>query len=269
LFGVDEVFMTLALHARTFSCDEGKPVVVVLHGLFASSDNLLTLCKHLATTHEVHALDLRNHGQSPQHASMRYSDMADDVLGYMDANKLACVSLVGHSMGGKTCMKVALQSPKRVSQMIVADIAPVKYAPGHSDIIAGLEVLDNEVLTSRKQADKKLADYIDTPSVRQFLLKSLRRDAAGIYRFRFNLKGIVANYNNVIDALDSAGAYPGPVLFISGQFSNYILPKYRPQTLALFPAAQIKVINGTTHWLHAEKPETFNAICTRFLLKGG
>lgn len=244
-------------------------MVVVLHGLFAASDNLLTLCKHLATTHEVHALDLRNHGQSPHHALMRYSDMADDVLGYMDANKLACVSLVGHSMGGKTCMKLALQAPQRVLQMIVADIAPVKYAPGHLEIIAGLEALDNEILTSRKQADERLTDFIDTPGVRQFLLKSLQRDAAGIYRFRFNLKGIVANYNNVIDALASEGAYYGRVLFISGQLSNYILPKYRSQTLALFPAAQIKVINGATHWLHAEKPETFNAICTRFLLNEG
>lgn len=256
----------MKLFSRTLGPEDAANHVVILHGLFAASDNLLTLGKALAEQYRVHLLDLRNHGQSPQTSALDYNVMARDVLDYMDDQNIDHAALIGHSMGGKTAMQVAIESPERIIALIVADIAPVQYSPGHEHILEGLQELAENPVSSRQAADEVLSKWIDDWGVRQFLIKNLRRadNGSSELEWRFNFEAIKANYLNIL-AAPYGGRYDKAVLFIAGARSDYILPEHKEQTQKLFPKAQLKIIPETSHWLHAEKPEVFNAMCARFL----
>lgn len=256
----------MKLFSRKLGSEDATNHVVILHGLFAASDNLLTLGKALSEEYRVHLLDLRNHGQSPQSPELNYIAMAKDVLDYMDDQSINQAALIGHSMGGKTAMQVALAFPERVAGLIVADIAPVQYTPGHEHILEGLQELAENPVSSRQAADEALSKWIEEWGVRQFLIKNLRRADNGSSEliWRFNLEAINANYLNIL-AAPYGDRYERSVLFISGARSDYILPEHKEQTQNLFPNAQLKIIPDTSHWLHAEKPEVFNAMCARFL----
>ena len=243
---------------------EGAPVVL-LHGLFGSNDNLNGVSHRLARRWQVHALDLRNHGRSPHTNTMSYPEMAEDVVAYLDEQGLDEVALLGHSMGGKTAMELALSHPERVHRLIVADIAPVAYPRHHDAILAGLRAIDPGTIQSRTQADHILADYVDELPVRQFLLKNLVREGPDHFAWRMNLDAIERCYDRLTGGQTAQAAYTGPVLFIKGGDSDYILPKHRDSVSKLFPQAQLRVIPGTGHWLHAEKTDVFNALCERFL----
>lgn len=245
--------------------NEGSPNVVILHGLFAASDNLLRLGKYLSGEYRVFMLDLRNHGSSPHSDIHNYKSMAEDVIEFLDQQNILTTSVIGHSMGGKVAMQLALLSPERVSGIIVADIAPVKYEPGHNDIIRGLDAVAEQTIRTRKEAEEMLSKHVDDWGVRQFLIKSLKkREHSDGLQWRFNLPSLKNNYENVL-AAPSGEPYSSPVLFIAGENSDYIVPEYRDSTMRLFPKAQLKVIPDTSHWLHAQKPEVFNALCKRFL----
>lgn len=256
----------MKLFSRQLGAADAAHHVIILHGLFAASDNLLTLGKALSEDYRVHLLDLRNHGQSPKSPSLNYSLMAQDVLEYLDDQEIDQAALIGHSMGGKTAMQVALNAPERIASLIVADIAPVRYSPGHEHILEGLQALEEHPVSSRQAADEVLSDWIDDGGVRQFLIKNLRRSEDGRSElvWRFNLAAIKASYLDILSA-PRGGQYDRPVLFIAGARSDYILPEHREQSLKLFPQAQLKIIPNASHWLHAEKPEVFNAMCGRFL----
>ncbi|NMT63262.1 alpha/beta fold hydrolase [Marinobacter orientalis] len=250
---------------------DGQPLIL-LHGLFGSLDNLGGISRRLQDQWQIHALDQRNHGSSPHTDIMDYPSMADDVLAYMDARELDKVALLGHSMGGKTSMQVALQAPERVDRIIVADIAPVTYRPRHDAVLEGLTSIDLATIRSRQDADEVLADYVEEPGVRQFLLKNLvrvadneRNDYPGTYRWRLNLPVIEQCYSRLAQAPDGDGPFEGPVLFVKGADSAYIQEKHRDEIRRLFPNADLRIINGTGHWLHAEKPDSFAALCRRFL----
>ncbi|MDL0432399.1 alpha/beta fold hydrolase [Marinobacter sp. TBZ242] len=250
---------------------EGPPVIL-LHGLFGSLENLGGINRRLQDQWQIHALDQRNHGSSPHTDTMDYPAMAEDVLAYMDARGLDKVSILGHSMGGKTAMQVALQAPERVERIIVADIAPVTYRPRHDAVLEGLTSLDLGSIRSRQEADTALADYVEEPGVRQFLLKNLvrvteeeRNDYPGVYRWRLNLPVIEQCYSKLAQAPEGEGPFEGPVLFIKGADSAYIQEKHRDDIRRLFPNADLRIISGTGHWLHAEKPDSFAALCRRFL----
>lgn len=250
---------------------EGPPLIL-LHGLFGSLDNLGGIARRLEDQWQIHALDARNHGQSPHTDTMDYPAMAADVLAYMDRHGLEKASLLGHSMGGKVAMQVALAAPDRVSRLIVADIAPVTYQARHDAILEGLTGIHLADVTSRKDADDLLADFVETPGVRQFLLKNLERiprdeqQAGGpTFRWRLNLSVINACYGNLAKAPEGEGPFEGPVLFLKGADSAYIQEKHREAIERLFPAAQLRIIQDTGHWLHAEKADTFAALCRRFL----
>lgn len=198
--------------------------------------------------------------------------MAGDVLAYMDQQGLARAALLGHSMGGKVAMQVALMAPERVERLIVADIAPVTYQPRHDAILEGLKALDLSQVHSRQDADRLLAEFVDSVATRQFLLKNLERmprdeqtEGGPTFRWRLNLPVIDACYGNLAKAPEGDGPYDGPVLFLKGADSAYIQDKHRDTILRLFPAAEVRVIQGTGHWLHAEKADTFAALCRRFL----
>jgi esterase len=249
---------------------EGPPVIL-LHGLFGSAANLGMVARGLAGHFTCWLLDVRNHGQSPHAPGMSYPEMAADVMEFMDARGIASCPVLGHSMGGKIAMQLAMDHPQRVSKLVVADVAPVTYRPHHQDIIAGLALVEQACLqppglASRAQADAILADKVPEPGVRAFLLKNLQKNAQGEFRLQLNLGAITENY----PALGSANAgqpYAGPVLFIRGGDSDYILPEHRAAVLGFFPQAEVKTVAGTGHWLHAEKPAIFNKLVLRFLLR--
>lgn len=250
---------------------EGAPLIL-LHGLFGALENLGAIARQFQKERQVHALDLRNHGSSFHTDTMDYPSMAADVLAYMNEQGIDRASLLGHSMGGKVAMQVALQAPERVEKLIVADIAPITYKPRHDAILEGLKQTDLTSVRSRREADKQLAEYVEMPGVRQFLLMNLERipqeeqvKDGPVYRWRLNLKAIDACYGNLAAAPEAGDPYPGSVLFLKGEESAYIQDKHRDEINRLFPANQLQVVEGTGHWLHAEKTDTFVALCQQFL----
>ncbi|MCB1661688.1 MAG: alpha/beta fold hydrolase [Pseudomonadales bacterium] len=245
---------------------QGEPVIL-LHGLFGSLRNLSQVSKALAGHFSVYLLDMRNHGDSPHHSDMAFSDMADDVIGFMNAQQIKQAHLLGHSMGGKAAMQLALNHAERVNKLIVADIAPVTYSRRHDPVLKGLTEVKQAQPESRREADQLLAKHVLEPEVRAFLLKSLTKNSSGNYQLKFNLKDIAANYENIILA-PSGNPFHGPTLFIKGSESAYIQAKHKETVLTLFPNASVKIIAGTGHWLHAEKPAIFNRIALNFLLNG-
>ncbi|MCG8610165.1 MAG: alpha/beta fold hydrolase [Pseudomonadales bacterium] len=253
-----------AVHLNYKVMGQGEPLIV-MHGLFGSWENLGSVARGMMDTYQVHALDMRNHGRSPHSNNMCYSLMAADVIQYMDDQGLEAAHLLGHSMGGKVAMTCALTYPQRIRSVLVADIAPVQYERHHERILEGLERIDLVALKSRQEADELLTPYVPEVAVRQFLLKNLIKANASGFAWRLNLAAIISNYEHIMSGQSSTGAFPGPVLFIKGGISDYILPQHREQVLRLFPNASMRTIPGTGHWLHAEKCSLFVQICKRFL----
>lgn len=261
--------MSVRLHHRITG--EGRPLLL-LHGLFGSLENLGGVNQRLQDGWQIHGLDLRNHGRSPHTDTMDYPAMAEDVVAYLDQQGIDRACLLGHSMGGKTAMQVALTYPERVERLIVADIAPVTYHPRHDAILEGMKNLDLAIIGSRSDADRALQEYVEIPEIRMFLLKNLERvpkdekgDDVDVFRWRLNLPVIDACYQNLADAPVGDGPFDGPVLFLKGADSAYIQRKHHDHIHALFPEARIEEIEGTDHWLHAERPDEFARRCREFL----
>lgn len=243
----------------------GQPVIL-MHGMFGSRSNLGLLNRALSDSYSVISVDMRNHGESPHSLEMDYPSMANDIIELMNNLKLDQADLIGHSMGGKVAMQVALTHPERVNRLVVADIAPVDYKPDrHGGVLEGLTSLATTRPTSRKEADQLLAAYVNEPSVRAFLLKNLVRAEDGRFDLRLYMEGIIANYYDKLTLTPTGEPFSGPTLFIKGEDSAYIQDKHRSEVLRLFPNTKLKVIANTGHWLHAEKPETFNKTVSVFL----
>lgn len=254
---------TVALNAQHYG--QG-PAVILLHGLFGSLTNLGVLAKLLAEQFQVIAVDLRNHGDSPHADSMSYSLMAEDITQLMTTMGIENAHLIGHSMGGKAAMQLALSHPERVNKLVIADIAPVSYqANGHKHVLDGLNALAEAPPTSRNEADRRLSQYVPEAGVRAFLLKNLTRNADGRFGLKLNLASIIANYQSEINQAPQGIPFEGPTLFIKGSESDYIQESHRSDINRLFPNAALKVIQGTGHWLHAEKPAVFNHLVQKFL----
>ncbi|WP_323752155.1 alpha/beta fold hydrolase [Marinobacter sp.] len=250
---------------------QGEPLIL-LHGLFGSLENLGGIARRLEDHWQIHALDQRNHGGSSHSDEMNYPAMASDVVAYMDAKGIQKARLLGHSMGGKVAMQVALSYPERVQAIIVADIAPVTYPARHDAILEGMKSLDLRGVKSRTEADARLAEYVEIPGVRQFLLKNLERipkeesaEEDLLFRWRLNLPVIDGSYAHLAAAPEGDGPHEGKVLFIKGADSAYIQNKHQDTIRRLFPNAELKIIEGTGHWLHAEKADTFATMCRQFL----
>ena len=241
------------------------PTLIILHGLFGSWENWRAQIKKLAEHYDVIAPDLRNHGGSPHAEEIDYALMADDLIELMDRLGIEQALLLGHSMGGKVAMQLALEHPSRVQKLIVADIAPVAYGDHHQEVFQGLFNVDLAQLRSRADADAQLAEYIDSAAVRAFLLKNLQRSRDGVFSWKMHLQALYDSYQNISAAPSAEGQYDGPVLFIKGGASDYLLPQHAAAIKARFPHAQYKIIDGAGHWLHAEKPAAFNRLLERFL----
>ncbi len=243
---------------------EGEPVILI-HGLFGMGANLGTIAKPLSEQYQVYSPDLRNHGRSFHSDSMCFSDMADDITRLMDHYGLASARILGHSLGGKVAMQLALQQANRVQKLIVADIAPVSYGSHHSTVFEGLRGVDLSTLTRRADAETILRQYIDDAGTRNFLLKNLYRNEDGLFAWRMNVDALEQGYDDIRNGIDAMSAFAKPTLFIKGELSDYIQEQHREKIERLFTNLQLKVIQGTGHWLHAEKPDIFNRIVKRFL----
>ena len=243
------------------------PLVVLIHGLFGSFENLGVIARALQDEFQVLNIDVRNHGRSPQSSDMSYPLLAADLAETLDSLALKPFALLGHSMGGKIAMQYALQNADKPQRLLLADIAPVGYPPRHNSIFAGLNSIDLTTLSSRAEADQLLAAYIQEAGVRQFLLKNLYKDPTEQFQWRFNLTALIDNYQQLLAAPESTQPYSGATLFIKGGNSDYIQAAHQPLILQLFPNASAKIIQGTGHWLHAEKPAAFSKIVSDFLLR--
>ena len=242
----------------------GGECVVLLHGLFGASSNLKPIARGLEDRYRCILPDLRNHGRSPHSDQMDCSLMAGDLVELMDKQDIDSAHLLGHSMGGKVAMQFALTHGSRVRSLAVADIAPVSYPPHHTQVLAALDEISKTDSISRRDAQAKLVAALDEPAVAAFLMTNWTRYENGTYGWRFNLSALIDQYDEIA-AAPWGEAFQGPTLFIKGELSDYIVSDYRDQTLALFPAARMKVMAGCGHWLHAEKPAIFTRLVRDFI----
>ncbi len=252
------------LHYETYG--QGHPLII-LHGLFGTQENWRTLSKAFAQQFQVFALDQRNHGRSPHSEVFTYEAMSEDLHEFMQAHRLTSAHVLGHSMGGKVAMRFAVTYPELVDTLVVVDIAPKVYPPGHDDVFAGLYALDLPTLRSRHDADTALAHHLPDLVLRQFLLKNLERTESGAFRWRINLDGIRENYAEMLKGFDLTGTYTKPSLFIRGADSGYIKESDLLTIREIFPRARLVSIPGTGHWVHAEAPREFARIVVAFLEK--
>lgn len=253
----------VSLNYETLGSDQAQPTIILIHGLFGDLDNLKSLARQLAADYHCVLVDVRNHGDSSHSDVMTYPAMAADIKALMQHLGLPHAIFIGHSMGGKIAMQVALQEPELVQTLIVADIAPVAYDERHRYILDALTEIDPSQLSKRQQADQQLAEHISERGVRQFLLKNLELRGEH-YEWRLNLPVLVENYEAITTGVTGT-PYQGPVLFIKGAESDYITADYRGTIQALFPHAEAKIMNGVGHWLHAEKPQVFYKLVSDFL----
>lgn len=244
---------------------QGFPLLI-LHGLFGSIDNWNQIAKGLEENHRIIQVDLRNHGKSFHHPEMNYLAMAQDVINLLDYLELEQANILGHSMGGKVAMELALAYPEKCHQLIIVDIAPRTYHPRHNDVFAGLNAVNLSKVAHRKDAEKALNQHVVDKMVAQFLLKGLYRSDTG-FKWRFNVPVLEQEYKNLIAAPATDAVFHNPTLFIKGMQSDYIEASDRPGILKLFPNADAKIISDTGHWPHAEKPRLLLNLIEKFLSK--
>ena len=243
---------------------QGQPVLI-LHGLFGSSDNWNGIGKKLADYFEVYLIDLRNHGRSPHSDGFDYQLMSDDLCEFVDDNFIEDAFVIGHSLGGKTAMTFALQHPDKVKRLIVVDISPRASQTYLHQILQGLMSIDLGVVKSRKAADKQLSLTIEDLTLRKFLLKNLYWKEQGVLNWRFNLEIINREIKAVGEGIDNKKKFDNPTLFIRGGKSDYILNSDSVMIKSIFPEAEIKTISNAGHWLHAEAPVDFLNFVIKFL----
>lgn len=234
---------------------QGRPMII-LHGVFGSSDNWLTQAKLFSPHFRVFTIDQRNHGQSPHDEEFSYPVMVTDLLQFIDEHQLKDPIVIGHSMGGKVAMNFAVAHPEKLEKLIVVDIAPKPYNLEHYVIIEGLKAIPVQTITSRNEADAALAAYVPEPDVRQFLLKNLQRRPEGGFTWKINLPVIDKNLNKIGFDLEFAGKFEKPTLFIRGGKSKYVKDEDMTRIKEVFPQAELKTLD-TGHWVQAEKPQEF------------
>lgn len=247
---------------NTVEMGEGAPLVL-LHGLFGAARNWGAIQKRLATRHRVLAMDLRNHGDSPRAEGMSHAATARDLAETLRHRGIPRAAVLGHSLGGKIAMALALGHPDMVSRLVVADIAPVRYPPALRGYVAAMRALPLTEGLTRREADAALEAAVPEAGIRAFLVQSLDF-AQDPPRWKLGLPEIHAAMPEIED-FAVTGRYEGPTLVIAGGRSDYIRPEHHAGFRALFPAARFATIEGAGHWVHAEKPHDFLALVEPFL----
>jgi pimeloyl-ACP methyl ester carboxylesterase len=259
------------------------PPVIILHGLYGSSDNWITIGRELAGEFSVYLVDQRNHGQSPHDPVHNYQVLSEDIKELMNRLQIPSAYIIGHSMGGKTAMKFGINYPERIIRMVVVDISPLSYdretSPPeitmHERIINGLQSLHPETLSSREEADNLLKKYVSADAIRQFLLKNLKRKPEGGYLWNLNLMALSDNLDEITagvidEKLTNPSVLPSfPLLFIRGALSGYIGSHDLEAIGRFFPWAEVITVPEAGHWVHAEKPDNFLEIIRKNFSKQG
>jgi len=254
------------LHTTTYG--ERGSLVAFCHGLFGQGKNWTQIGKVLTADHRVLLVDMPHHGRSAWAEEFDYLDAADQVAGLLDGDDP--VALVGHSMGGKIAMLVALRHPELVERLCVVDVSPVQYH--HTDeftgYISAMQTLDLDRLERRGDADEALADAVPNTTVRGFLLQNLRRDG-DTWAWQLNLDVLGRDLERLgdwpADRLDDTASYDGPVLWVAGETSHYVKDEYAEAMDRLFPKNRRVTIKGAGHWVHSEQPEVFAEVLRRFV----
>jgi pimeloyl-ACP methyl ester carboxylesterase len=249
----------------------GSPLVVV-HGLYGSSDNWINIGKRLAEKHTVYMIDQRNHGRSPFANSHTFNDMRDDLAEFFEKHNIEKATILGHSMGGKTAMWFAYDYPERVEKLVIADIAPKDYLLLkedsqfylHQNILLAMQEIDFSKIHSREEVDDFMSQKIDDARIRQFLLKNVAKNKeTKMYYWRVNAEVLYSHLDEIVSGVnknwldDRIPITNYPVIFIRGMKSKYILPEDEPMIKEIYPDSRIIDIPDAGHWLHAEQPELF------------
>ena len=252
----------LAMTRHPAIAPEARPLIIA-HGLYGSGRNWGVIARRLSDRREVVAVDMRNHGDSPWADSQSYSDMAADLAEVIEAFG-GPVDLMGHSMGGKAAMQLALTRPDLIHRLIVADIAPVAYTHDQTRNARAMAAINLALITTRAEADAALAADIDDPALRAFFLQSLDLRTKPP-RWRLNLAVLEAEMPKIVGWPGTGGVFDHPTLFLTGALSSYVLPEHRDTIRALFSKARFAKIPDAGHWLHAEKPREFEETVRVFL----
>lgn len=242
---------------------QGQPLII-LHGLFGSSDNWLTQAKLYADSFNVYTVDQRNHGLSPHSEEFDYPSMVTDLAEFIDDHNIINPAIIGHSMGGKTAMNFALTHPDKIEKLIVVDISPRPYDLEHYSILEGLNAIPIGTLSSRNEADEILARYVVDSDVRQFLLKNLQRKPGGGFSWKINLPVLTQKLSNIGLDLQVKGTFTKPTLFVRGARSNYVQDADWNRITTIFPEATLETMD-TGHWVQAEKPIEFVELTRQWL----
>lgn len=240
--------------------DAGAPPVMIVHGLYGSGRNWSVIAKRLSDRFRVFTIDLRNHGLSPHTDTHSYPEMAQDIAELI-THLGGPMQIVGHSMGGKAVMTLALTQPDLVDRMIIADIAPVTYTHSQLPYIHAMKAVDLNAVTRRSEAEAQLSAQGVEPALCSFFTQSLDINEK---RWRLNLDTLETEMPKIMSFPDVAGRYDGHVLFLTGANSDYVLPEHRTGIKDLFPGAHFAKLKDAGHWLHADKPREFEAALRGF-----
>jgi esterase len=244
----------------------GAPLLI-LHGLFGSHSNWGMHSNFFSSFFRVIGVDLRNHGASPHYDAQDYEAMATDIHELLDFLAIDRCCMIGHSMGGKVAMQLALNSPNMIDRLIVVDISPVTYparAGGHLEMIDAMRGLELAIFKSREEVESALVSFIPDQSTRQFMLTNLVRADSG-FKWRLNLRAIKENYDSLRLAPDAKSKFMGRVLFLNGELSRYVIDDHHAQIHSYFPNAEFETIADAGHWLHSEQPLRFQKAVKNFL----
>ena len=244
-----------------------QPPLLIAHGLFGSARNWSAIARRLSQRRRVVTVDMRNHGASPWNNSHSYADLASD-LAQVIADQDTAMDVLGHSMGGKAAMQLALTRPDLVGRLVIADIAPVAYDHDQTHHVTAMQTLDLTGITTRAEADRRLARTTPDPSLRAFFLQSLDLKSENSPHWRLNLATLAHEMPKIVGWPGTQGPFLGPTLFLTGADSTYVRPEHRDPIRTLFPKARFARIAGAGHWLHAEKPREFSETVDVFLTSG-
>jgi len=256
----------MQLFYRTYGV--GKPLII-LHGLFGIYDNWVGFAKKIAPLgYTVYVLDQRNHGQSPHSPNFNYLALVDDLFEFVDEHGIEDAIILGHSMGGKVAMRFALEHPDYLSKLIVVDISLRQYPPRdyHLKVIQAMKKADFTVHKRRTDVEGILAEDIESPRIRQFIMKNLYRKDKEEFAWRICLDAIADNLDAMFDGIEADKPLHKDVLMVRGGKSDYVLDSDLPPLREAFPNVVIKTIPNATHWVHAEEPELFYEYVREFLV---
>lgn len=252
------------LHSKILG--KGNPFII-LHGFLGMGDNWKSIANKLAQNYEVHLIDQRNHGRSFHSDNFDLELLTKDLLNYLTHYNLDKIVLLGHSMGGKTAMLFAVNNPKKIKKLVVADISPRFYPPHHHEVLEALQEVDFKQQKTRNDIENVLKKHISEIGIRQFLMKNVTRNGKEGYKYKFNLKSLVENYEEIVVSLPPFSQFEGSTLFLKGENSGYISQQDIPLIEAHFPNSKIVTVKNAEHWLHAENPIDFYNEVVSFLDK--